>query len=89
MIDLATSEILRMKELLEKLECQKWTHLFLCPLPMIYGKAILHFYKNFKLLKEGTMITKVRGMDLVLNAAFVEEFLRVHVNEFDTYVQRE
>lgn len=67
-INLATSEMFRIEELLEKLKNQKWTNLFLCPLYVMYGIVMLHFYKNFKLLEEGTVSTEVRGIDLVLTA---------------------
>lgn len=36
-IDPAVVTMFRMKELMEKLEVQRWTHLFLSPLSVIYG----------------------------------------------------
>lgn len=82
-IDLATSKMFGMKELVEKLKHQKWTCLFMCPFPMMYDKVMLHFYSNFKLLEDGTMSSMVRRVDLVLNAELLGEILRVHVNGFD------
>lgn len=49
-----------MKELLEKLEVQGWTHLFLCIFLAMYGEATLHFYMNFKVLENGQVSTEVR-----------------------------
>lgn len=74
---------------MEKLEVQGWTHLFICPLPIIYGEIMLHFYKNFKVLEDGTMSTKIRGVDMVPDTKLLREILNVPVEGFDTYMKRE
>lgn len=85
-IDPATVNMFDIKELLEKIENQGWTHLFVCPLPVMYGEAMLHFYKNFKVLEDGTVSSKVRRVDLVLDTKLLEKILIVPVEGFDTYV---
>lgn len=50
---------------MEKLDIRGWMHLFWCPLPVMYGESMLHFYKNFKVLEDGTVRSKVRVVDLV------------------------
>lgn len=81
--------IFGMKELIEKLEVLRWTHMFLCPLPVMYSEAMLHFYKNFKVLKDSTMSSEVREVDLVLDPKLMGEILNVPVEDFDTYVRCE
>lgn len=46
------------------------------------------FYSKFNLLEDGIVSTVVREVDLVFNAETMGEVLRVHVNWFDTYIQR-
>lgn len=64
-----------MKEPLEKLEFQKWTNIFLCPLPFMYFDAI-HFYKNFKVLEDGTVSLEVNGVDLDIDAKVAGEDIK-------------
>lgn len=59
------------------------------PLTVMYGEAMLYFYKNFKMLDDGTLSYEVRGMDLVLNFKLLGEILNVPVEGFDTYVRHE
>lgn len=70
----------KMKELMDKLRVHGWTHLFLCPLSVIYSEAMLHFYKNLNMLEDGTMSFEVRGVDLVLDAKLLGEILNVPVD---------
>lgn len=63
-----------MKELMEKLKIHEWMHLFLCPLVVIYGEAMLHFYKNFRVLEDGRMNSEVRRVDLVLDVKLLGKY---------------
>lgn len=85
-IELVTVNMFDMKELLDTIENQGWTHLFVCPLPVMYGEAMLHFYKNFMLLEDDTIRAEVSGVDLVLDANMLGQILNVPMNDFDTYV---
>lgn len=78
-----------MKQLLEKLEVQGWTHLFLFPLYVMYCEAMIQFYMNFKVQENDIVSTKVRGLNLVLDAKILGEILNVLVERFDTYVKHE
>lgn len=77
------------KKLMEKLENQGWTHIFLCPLLVMYGQAMLHFYKKFIVPEDGTVSSKVKGVDLVLDVKMLGVILNVPVEGFDTYVRCE
>lgn len=55
----------------------------------MYGEGILHFYKNFKVLEDGTKSSGVKGVDLVHDAKPFEGILNVSMERFDTYVRRE
>lgn len=55
----------------------------------MYGEAMLHSYKNFKVLEDGTVSSEVRGVNLVLDVKLLAEILNVPVEGFDTYVKHE
>lgn len=88
-IELVINKMIEMKELPEKLKYQKWIHLFVCPLPVMYREAMIYVYKNFKLLEDSLVSFGVRRVDLILNTEILGNFLKVPVNDFDTYVRRE
>lgn len=55
----------------------------------MYDEVMMHFYKNFKLLENGTVHTEVRRVDVVLDVDLLREILRVHMNGFNMYARRE
>lgn len=60
MIELEFVREMSMKELVEKLEFRKWTHLFLNSLPEVYEGEVSQFYSNFQLLEENTMNSTIK-----------------------------
>lgn len=75
--------------MLERIENHTWTHLLLCPLPVIYGEPMIYFYKNFKVLEDETVNTEVRVVNLVIDAKLQGEIYSVLMDGFDTYVRRD
>lgn len=63
--------------------------MFLFPLLVMYGEAMVHFYKNCRVLDDGTMSVEVKGVELVLAAKLLVEILKVPMEGFDTYVTHE
>lgn len=55
----------------------------------MYGQAMLHFYKKFIVPEDGTVSSKVKGVDLVLDVKMLGVILNVPVEGFDTYVRCE
>lgn len=87
-IGLTTIEMFVMKDLMERTENQKWTHLLLCIFSVMYGEAMLHFYKNFKALDDYKVSSKIKGEGLVLDAKMLGHILNMSVDEFYTYMRR-
>lgn len=76
-----------MKELVEKLKFQKWTHIFIGAVPVNNEEEVCQFYSNFQLLENNTMSTTVKGVEVTFNDEKLIQILRVPTNEFDTYVK--
>lgn len=69
------------------MDFQQWAHMFLCPIPVVHEEEVCDFYSNLQLLKDETLSTMVKGVELTFNAEALGQILRIPTNGFDTYIK--
>ncbi|MCD7449777.1 hypothetical protein HAX54_001514 [Datura stramonium] len=64
---------------------QGWSHLFACPLPMVYESEMVEFYMNLEVLDEETIIIFVLEVLIVFDIVGLEQLLHVHIKGYAEY----
>lgn len=65
-----------MRDLVD-VKLQGWTHLFECPVPVLYEKEVRNFYYNMQLTGDGSLNTMVNGYLFHLSEEILGEILQV------------
>lgn len=66
-----------MKDLVEIMEFQKWSHLFVPQSLKVYEDEVRSFYVGLIVVDEATLCSKVNGKDFVLGGDILGEILEV------------
>ncbi|KAK4360779.1 hypothetical protein RND71_019731 [Anisodus tanguticus] len=73
-----------MKELLEMIEFQKWSHLLLPPAPGVYEAEAAKFYANLCYTEDHTLVVSVNETKFELDEMILREILEVPTDEIKT-----
>ncbi|KAK4359773.1 hypothetical protein RND71_022002 [Anisodus tanguticus] len=78
--DFDLAKILEIKELIEIVEFQNWTHLFVSPAPCVYETEVIELYANLCHINDCTMVLSVNRKEVVLNESILGEILEVQTD---------